>query len=103
MIATRAPLKKSRKKRAALQFRPLFATTVRVFWRAETRTYLVDYYDFRLGEACCCSSAVCVFVYLLCFTVGGGGWGSESDLPEDVMALNCLVNLDLRDNGLNGE
>ena len=62
----------------------------------------MDYYDFHLGEACCCSSAVCVLIYILCCTVGGG-WGSEGDLPEDVMALNCLVNLDLRDNGLNGE
>ena len=31
------------------------------------------------------------------------GWASEGDLPEEVMTLSCLFDLDLRDNGLSGE
>lgn len=31
------------------------------------------------------------------------GWGSEGDFPEEVMTLKCLVNLDLKDNGLTGK
>lgn len=56
------------------------------------------------AEASCCLLLyyLCVLISLACAVIAVG-CRSEGDLPEDVMTLDFLVILNLRDNGLTGE